>query len=74
VRDPPVAQLLAPKNTIGCKRLGVDIGDFETFNRSNVKLVDVSVRPIGAITPRGIKLPARNTRSTPSSLLPASTP
>src|SRR5262249_45305114 len=59
VRDPAVAQLLAPKNTIGCMRLCVDIGYFGTFNRPNVKLVDVSVRPIEAITPRGIKLPGQ---------------
>jgi cyclohexanone monooxygenase len=56
VRDPAVAELLAPKNTIGCTRLCVDIGYFETFNRPNVKLVDVSVRPIEAITPRGVKV------------------
>jgi len=56
VRSPALAELLAPKNTIGCKRLCIDIGYFETFNRPNVKLVDVSETPIEAITPRGVKV------------------
>ena len=56
VRDPVVAELLVPKNTIGCKRLCVDIGYFETFNRPNVRLIDVSEAPIETITPRGVKV------------------
>src|SRR5215475_5698983 len=59
VRDPMVAELLAPKNTIGCKRLCVDTGYFETFNRSNVRLIDVSETPIETITPRGVKVRGR---------------
>ena len=59
VRDPVVAELLAPKNTIGCKRLCIDIGYFETFNRPNVRLIDVSERPIESITPRGVKVGGR---------------
>ena len=55
VHDPEVAGLLCPKQTIGCKRLGVDTGYYETYNRSNVKLVDVSVNPIDEITPSGLK-------------------
>ncbi len=42
VGDPKLAELLAPKNTIGCKRLCIDIGYYETFNRPNVALIDVS--------------------------------
>ncbi len=56
VDDPAVAELLAPKNTIGCKRLCIDIGYYETFNRPNVTLVDVSEQPIEAITPRGVRV------------------
>ncbi len=56
VRDPALAELLAPRHTIGCKRLCVDTGYYETFNRSNVKLVDVSQRPIQAITPQGLRV------------------
>jgi cyclohexanone monooxygenase len=50
VRDARVAELLAPKNTIGCKRLCIDIGYYETFNRPNVTLIDVSESGIEAIT------------------------
>jgi cation diffusion facilitator CzcD-associated flavoprotein CzcO len=55
VHDPEIARLLCPTQTIGCKRLGVDTGYYETYNRSNVKLVDVSVNPIDEITPTGLK-------------------
>lgn len=54
VGDPELAELLAPKNTIGCKRLCIDIGYYETFNRSNVELIDVSEDPVEAITEKGI--------------------
>jgi cation diffusion facilitator CzcD-associated flavoprotein CzcO len=50
-----VAELLAPKNTIGCKRLCVDIGYYESFNRENVSLIDVSSEPIEEITARGVR-------------------
>jgi cyclohexanone monooxygenase len=59
VRDPDIAALLSPKNTIGCKRLCVDIGYYETFNRPNVTLIDVSESPIEAITPKGVKAHGR---------------
>jgi|SRR5262245_2873832 len=55
VANPEIAGLLAPTNTIGCKRLCVDIGYYETFNRPNVTLIDVSAQPIEAITPRGVR-------------------
>ena len=59
VRDARVAELLAPKNTIGCKRLCIDIGYYETFNRPNVSLVDVSESGIEAITQQGVKVEGR---------------
>ena len=34
VHDPEVAELLSPKGVIGCKRLCVDTGYYETFNRA----------------------------------------
>jgi cyclohexanone monooxygenase len=46
VRDPKVAELLTPRDTIGCKRLCIDTGYYETFNRPNVTLVDVSRSPV----------------------------
>ncbi len=56
VKDPKVAELLAPKGyPIGTKRICVDTEYFETFNRPNVTLVDVRTAPIEAITPRGVR-------------------
>lgn len=56
VRDPAVAELLAPKGAVGCKRMCVDTGYYETFNRPNVTLVDVSESPIEEITPTGLRV------------------
>jgi len=56
VTDPDVADRLSPKTVIGCKRLCVDSGYFETFNRDNVELVDVSAEPISEITPHGLRV------------------
>ena len=47
--------MLSPSHTFGCKRGVIDSGYFETFNRSNVLLVDISAAPIQAITPSGIR-------------------
>ena len=55
VLDPATAALLSPHQPIGCKRLCVADGYYETFNRSNVHLVDVSEQPIEAITPGGLR-------------------
>ena len=56
VKDPKVAELLTPKDyPFGTKRLCVDTGYYEMFNRDNVTLVDVSEAPIEAITPTGIR-------------------
>jgi cyclohexanone monooxygenase len=54
VGDPEVAQRLCPTHPIGCKRLCVDSGYYDTYNRPNVTLVDVSQQPIDAITPDGL--------------------
>jgi len=54
VQDPKVAELLAPKQTIGCKRLCLDTNYYATFNRENVTLVDVSTSPIERLTPHGV--------------------
>jgi cation diffusion facilitator CzcD-associated flavoprotein CzcO len=59
VRDPEIAEALSPRNTIGCKRLCVDIGYYETFNRPNVTLIDISESPIEAITPHGVRAKGR---------------
>jgi cation diffusion facilitator CzcD-associated flavoprotein CzcO len=54
VKDPEMAAKLLPDQVIGCKRLCVDIGYYETFNRPNVSLVDLRATPIERITPTGI--------------------
>jgi cyclohexanone monooxygenase len=54
VEDPAVAAVLTPSQVIGCKRLCLDSGYFETFNRPNVRLVDIAAEPIEAITPTGV--------------------
>ena len=56
VEDPEVAELLCPDYLIACKRPVLDSGYFETFNRSNVRLVDIKSNPIESITPVGVQL------------------
>ncbi|TMJ26194.1 MAG: NAD(P)/FAD-dependent oxidoreductase [Alphaproteobacteria bacterium] len=59
VKDPKTAEILSPTNIIGCKRLCVDTGYWETFNRPNVTLVDIRADgdggPIERITPTGAR-------------------
>ena len=59
VRDPVVADLLVPRNIIGCKRLCVDTDYYDTFNRDNVSLVDISNTPVEAITKDGVSVGGR---------------
>jgi cation diffusion facilitator CzcD-associated flavoprotein CzcO len=54
VKDRATAELLCPKTPVGCKRLCVDTGYYDTYNRPNVTLVDVSRAPIEKLTPNGI--------------------
>ena len=54
VNDPQVAELLTPKSRIGCKRLCVDTGYYETFNLDHVQLVDIGNTPIEQITANGL--------------------
>jgi cation diffusion facilitator CzcD-associated flavoprotein CzcO len=54
VQDPQTAALLSPMHTIGCKRLCVDSGYYESFNRPNVRLVDISQAPIERFTAAGL--------------------
>jgi cyclohexanone monooxygenase len=55
VRDPDTARKLTPDTVVGCKRLCVDTGYWDTFNRSHVHLVDLRDEPIEEITPNGIR-------------------
>jgi cyclohexanone monooxygenase len=54
VRDPETAEKLLPRQVIGCKRLCLDTGYYDTFNRDNVSLVDISSTPIERITETGV--------------------
>jgi cation diffusion facilitator CzcD-associated flavoprotein CzcO len=55
VDDAEVAASLVPHYPIGCKRLILDTGYFETFNRDNVSLIDLRKEPIRRITPTGVQ-------------------
>jgi cyclohexanone monooxygenase len=60
VKDPEVAALLTPTDhPIGSKRLCLDTGYYETYNRDNVTLVDVRSAPIQEITPAGLRTTER---------------
>ena len=51
--------MLCPKTyPVGTKRICMDTGYFETFNRPNVTLVDVRTNPITEITPTGLRTTA----------------
>jgi len=55
VRDPATAELLCPNDhPIGTKRLVLDTGYYETYNRDNVTLVDARNAPVEEITPTGL--------------------
>ena len=55
VHDPDTAAKLTPTNQpFGCKRQVIDSGYYETYNRPNVSLVNVSETPIEGLTERGL--------------------
>jgi cation diffusion facilitator CzcD-associated flavoprotein CzcO len=55
VRDPEVARKLMPDHPFGSKRVPLENGYYEVYNRSNVRLVDLRETPIVRITPAGIR-------------------
>ena len=56
VKDPETAEKLLPvDHPFGSKRALIDTDYFETYNRDNVKLVDIRHSPIQEITPKGIR-------------------
>lgn len=57
VRDPEVAQLLCPQDhPVGTKRICVDTNYYDTYNRANVRLVDVKTAPIERVTAHGVQV------------------
>lgn len=60
VKDPQTAELLCPTSyPIASKRMCVDTGYFETYNRDNVDLVDLQTEPLKRITETGIRVGSR---------------
>ncbi len=61
VDDPQTAELLCPTGyPIGAKRLCLDTDYYVTFNRPNVRLVDVRQDPLRAVTESGIDTAAQS--------------
>ena len=56
VKDPAVAEKLVPRTyAYGTKRQPLDTNYYETFNKTNVALVDLNETPIEEITPKGVR-------------------
>lgn len=55
VKDPVTADLLCPKYPIALKRPPLGNFFYESFNRDNVRLVDVSEHPLIGATDKGLK-------------------
>jgi cation diffusion facilitator CzcD-associated flavoprotein CzcO len=56
VKDPKVADKLIPKDHgFGTRRVPLESGYYEAFNRDNVALVDLNDTPIERITPNGVR-------------------
>ncbi|MFN0185280.1 MAG: flavin-containing monooxygenase [Aquabacterium sp.] len=55
VHDPATAEALCPDYPIGCKRLCVDTGYYATYNRPNVRLVDLQRAPLERFTAQGLR-------------------
>ena len=64
VKDPKVAEKLIPKDHgFGTRRVPLESGYFEAYNRDNVTLVDtLDDEPIECITPKGIRTTQAGTR------------
>lgn len=56
VKNPEVADKLMPDTLLGAKRLCVDNGYFQMFNRDNVELVDLRENPVKGFTETGLML------------------
>ncbi|PJK18217.1 flavin-containing monooxygenase [Mycolicibacterium goodii] len=64
VDDPSVADILVPKGIpVGGKRVCTDSRYYETFNRPNVRLVDVRANPIERLTSTGVLVSGREYRA-----------
>jgi cation diffusion facilitator CzcD-associated flavoprotein CzcO len=60
VKDPKVAEKLIPRDhPFGTKRIPLESGYYEVYNRDNVVLVDLHETPIERITAKGVKTSTR---------------
>ena len=59
VKDDRVAAALLPSHPIGTKRVCLDSGYYEVFNRADVTLVDLREEPIARITAAGVQTSRR---------------
>jgi cation diffusion facilitator CzcD-associated flavoprotein CzcO len=56
VKDPDVAESLMPRSyPIGTKRIPLQSGYYDAFNRDNVRLVDLRKTPMMGFTERGVR-------------------
>ena len=55
VEDADTAELLCPEIVIGCKRMVIDSGYYESFNEKHVHLIDLRDNPIEGIEETGIR-------------------
>ncbi|MDB5618862.1 NAD(P)/FAD-dependent oxidoreductase [Tardiphaga sp.] len=61
VADPETSRLLQPNDhPVGSKRICVDTDYYATFNRPNVKLVDIRSHPIERIQPHAVRSGGRD--------------
>ena len=59
LNDPVLAEKLVPSSySFGTRRVPLEIGYYEAFNRKNVELVDLRETPIVEITPQGVRTTA----------------
>lgn len=56
IKDPALADRLTPTYRYGTRRVPLQNGYYDAFNRDNVELVDIKDDPIACITEKGIKL------------------
>ncbi|OTA97501.1 hypothetical protein M434DRAFT_19095 [Hypoxylon sp. CO27-5] len=58
INDPRIQDLLAPEEQpypFGCKRVPLERGFYEIFNKPNVHLVDINKSPVVEVTEKGIR-------------------
>lgn len=59
IKDPELAEKLVPTSYgFGTRRVPLEMGYYEAYNRDNVELVDLRETPVECITPRGVRTTA----------------